>query len=106
MNFETLQEELSARLRAAQASSPNPAEGSEALKALNLFIRQRPMQAAVAVPMLLSGVQTWGHSLMMISLAYATLGIKVDMKGVAPSAFMEKLLKKDETQQGDADETV
>lgn len=96
MNFETLQEELSARLRAAKLHFPTPESGSESLKALNLLIQQRPVQASVGVPMLLTGVQTWGHGLMQISLAYATLGIPVDMKEIPPSDFMKKLFEKGE----------
>lgn len=96
MNIETLQEELSVRLRAAQAHSPTPVEGSESLKALNLLLQQRPVQARVAVPMLLAGVQAWAHGVTQIALAYATLGVPVDMRVVPPSPFVEKLLKKDE----------
>jgi len=96
MNLETLQEELTVRLRSAQVNSPTPVEGSEAFKALNLLIRQRPVQASVGVPMLLAGIQAWAHGLAQIIIAYGTLGIPIDVKKIPPSAFMEKLFEKDE----------
>lgn len=95
MNIETLQEELAVRLRAAQAHSPTPVKGTEVLEALNLLIQARPAQAAVAVPMFLAGVQTWAHGLTQIALAYATLGVPVDMSVGTPSPFVEKLIKED-----------
>jgi len=97
MTITELQEELTVLLRTAQAHSPTPLAGSETLKALNALLQQRPMQAAVGTPMLLAGIQSWAHGLSQIALAYATLGIPVDLRVLPPSPFAEKLFKKDKS---------
>ena len=96
MDIETLQQELAVCLRASQAHPPLPLKGSEALKALNLLLQQRPINAAVGSPMLLAGVQAWAHGLTQIGIAFGTFGVPVDMRVVAPPPFLEKLLRKDE----------
>lgn len=94
MNEEQLKEELAACVRAAIANPPTPAEDSPAFDALKEAMGEDKVLASVALPQLLAGINQWGGAIAKIMLAYAALGIEIDMAPRGQTGFLRRLSRK------------